>query len=254
MGVEFPSLRAIFSTLLAGESSIDIRQCALTGSHILSAATLDHARFELEQAGFGPPHDIEHHELVSDSFGLGDLSSDGQTDNMHFGPLIKGADARRPYAIDGDLEGNKATQSEDQSVDGGVRPREGASKQSDGLDGIESTGDHQTKSSPNPTLPMFSSASSISGLTIASTSSFHGPKSAGSSDHKSVLAAHRTAPAKVVCAIAPPLNSHTRHSHVQAAPSLVPSASLGHGNLELGPRLGPILMAALNTKKCQLVG
>src|SRR5215467_1493582 len=35
--------------------------------------------------------------------------------------------------------------------------------------------DHQTKSSPKPILPMFSSASSISGLTIASTSSFHGP-------------------------------------------------------------------------------
>jgi Domain of unknown function (DUF3883) len=72
-----PALRAIFSTLLAGEDGVDIRQCALTGSHILSAPTLGHARDELEQAGFEPPSDVEEHELDVDGAGLGDISIGG---------------------------------------------------------------------------------------------------------------------------------------------------------------------------------
>jgi hypothetical protein len=79
-----PALRAIFSTLLAGEDGIDIRQCALTGSHILAAPTFDHARIELEQAGFEPPSDVEQPDFEGDGTGLGDISVGGGRDDSIF--------------------------------------------------------------------------------------------------------------------------------------------------------------------------
>jgi len=72
LGVSFwvPAFRAIFSTLLPGEDSVDVRQCALNARLILTAASEAEAREELEQAGFHGPVD---HANGAGQFGDNDL-------------------------------------------------------------------------------------------------------------------------------------------------------------------------------------
>jgi hypothetical protein len=50
-----PALRAIFSTLLAEEGDINVRQCAFAASQILHAPSAEEAKEQLEQAGYTAP-------------------------------------------------------------------------------------------------------------------------------------------------------------------------------------------------------
>lgn len=69
-----PALRAIFSTLIPGDENIDVRQCALSGNHVLLAPSADEARTQLQQAGFTPPSDEEPRDADFEETALGDIS------------------------------------------------------------------------------------------------------------------------------------------------------------------------------------
>jgi hypothetical protein len=68
-----PALRAMISTLVAGDESIDVRQSALNASNVLLAPSYDIARQQLEQAGFSENAIIEAREIELDDTDLGEL-------------------------------------------------------------------------------------------------------------------------------------------------------------------------------------
>lgn len=71
-----PALKALFSTLLAGEDGVDVRQCALSASSILLAPSYDQAQHHLEQAGFARPSDQHTDQIKFDDSSLGEISTD----------------------------------------------------------------------------------------------------------------------------------------------------------------------------------
>jgi Protein NO VEIN, C-terminal len=89
-----PALRSVFSTLIAGEDGIDVRQCALSASSILLAPSYDQAQRQLEQAGFARPLGEHTGQIEFGDASLGEISNaDVETKGSVANPPASGISA-----------------------------------------------------------------------------------------------------------------------------------------------------------------
>jgi hypothetical protein len=126
-----PAFRAIFSTLVAGDERVDVRQCALNASHVLLAPSLELAQQELEQAGFTPPSLNEPDDTEFEEDDLGDID----TENGQPGFDGETEPTSEPDASEGDdghEEQDASREQDDTDPENGHEEQDASPEQDDG--------------------------------------------------------------------------------------------------------------------------
>ena len=132
-----PAFRAIFSTLVAGDDGVDVRQCALNASHVLLAPSLELAQQELEQAGFTPPSLNEPDETEFEEDDLGDIAK--ESDQPDFGGETE--PTTEPDAEDAEVDHEERNASSEQDAADPENGREEQDVSPEQNNGDPATGD-----------------------------------------------------------------------------------------------------------------
>lgn len=168
----------MFATLLAGIDGVDVRQCALNGSHVLAAKDKSAARHELVLAGFSAPYIDSIEEVDFGDFDLGDISTGTSGSEYEAGSEadrsvepaeVVGANVA-DTAIGSDARTNPASPTNRSQHPGGSNARGPVSENGDSDDGAKSASQITRKSQTARTEWMRSYVSPLTGEKSSQTS------------------------------------------------------------------------------------